>query len=410
VLDARRLIALLVLLLLWGPVLALAQEEQGRPAAPPSAQPAARPSGQKAATTAELLRPRVVGLQRPGSKAAARLAPSLNTSLGAFVKSPDGLYVPDRRIMVSNRKMRERYARWAATGKAVVHELQAGGARLAPAEYQNMVEKIFQRSEKVLNKLGLSAAGWEMGVLEGGQASGVNAFAAMGGVIVVNRDLVDTAFRLGSAVATAQNRAEVDRNVADLLRWERGKASKPKFLGKKLSPFQNRLRAAIADTVVSATVNHELGHALLGHVELKDSKIWLPNSYKPFDAKHSRGQERQADAFAVLLGAAGGSAMPSAVPLLDYYFHVRNPQWVDKGPKDIVDWRSHPNSASRYTDQLDQLSKLGFKISDRMPAPLRAGQLVGPDGRQLHQGGSASAAPNSPGTGAASPNPTASQR
>jgi hypothetical protein len=309
---------------------------------------------------------RVVKQPRPGTLEAAKWQPSLKhrSSNTAFTRSPSGLYLPDRRIVVPDKHTSTEQGRWIGQRYAVARHLKRKGARPAPQPYQQLLKKVRKRANYALSKQGLSLSSWKMLAIEGGSAKSVNAAAWSGGVITINRPLIDLAYQLAQISRTSTSPLTLDRQLRALVRYRSGKGPKPDALTKAPKAGRN----AVAESIVAGVVLHEMGHATLGHVALKKRELWVPGKKPKVDYAKKRSHEREADKFSTVFGSKGrGSRVPSAMPLFDYYMHISRPGAQAKGRYDIINTRTHPLSSERYNNTLSQLAEHGFKPGPNMP-------------------------------------------
>jgi hypothetical protein len=327
---------------------------------------------------------KIVRAPTPGTTSAAAMAsrlqlraPGLDRT--AFRRSESGLYLPDRDLVVIDRKSGTEQARWRAQRILVGRYLRQSGVRLSPLPYQKLVENIRKRAEAVLARKGVSLADWKLVAVQGASANVVNAAAWGGGIITINRPLIDLAYQLAAVASSVESKVELDRALRALVAFRKGQGPAPEALSRALQPRQRQL----AESIVAGVVLHEMGHAVNGDTALKERKLWTPGSSEPRDNAAQRDKERKADAFAILLGAAGRVApAATAIPLLDYYWFIERPNFVEKGRYDVIDWRSHPLDFERFNNMRKQLGQLGANL-EALPDALDPRGLVGRDGRPL---------------------------
>lgn len=279
----------------------------------------------------------VYNVPMPGSPQAAKGLPK-------YVRSKGGILLPNNKLLVTDAKTRLAQRRWAGTRYAVKRYLKNTGAKLAPLSYQRLVRKVRQRAEQVFNKHGGTLQDWQTFAIEGGKANTVNAAAWTGGMITVNRPLIDLAFQIGRIVDSGASPVQIDKQLWQLAKYRRGKGTPPAALAKRLTPGARN----VAEGIVAGVVLHEMGHAASGHLQMHQPKLWLPGQKTGRDPAKSRAMEREADAFMAQLGGRGGAAMPSAMPYFNYYMHIANPRMESKRKGLIVDNSSHPLNVKRY--------------------------------------------------------------
>lgn len=322
-----------------------------------------------------------VRMARPGSREAAvqprrlRLTPRYGGA--AYTQNTKGLWVPDRKIYIADKKGMRDQGKWLGIQRGVQRYLAKTGARPSPAPYQNLVNKIRRRGELVLNREGKSLASWKMIVLEGGKADQVNAAAWTGGVITIYRPLVDLCFQIANVVVNTKGPRKIDKELWHLSRWRRDKSKNSVPKSQKVSPDKKDKRDRVAESILSRVVLHEMGHAASGHVQLKDQKLFIPGKHEPKDYPKSRAMEREADQFALKLGTSGAVRIPGVMPLFSYYNFIDRPTFDKRGKNMIADWRTHPLNAERYNNQWEALAKV--KRATGLPEPLEQ-RLVLPTG------------------------------
>jgi hypothetical protein len=283
----------------------------------------------------------------PGSALAAK-------GIRAWVPTKGGVLVRNKLILVGDAKTRLAERRWAGMRYAVKRHLKATGAKLAPLSYQRLVRKVRQRAEKVFNQHGGTLGSWKTLAIEGGRANTVNAAAWTGGVITVNRPLIDLAFQIGRIVDAGGPQPKIDKQLWQLANYRRGKGTPPSALKRKLTPGARQM----AEGIVAGVVLHEMGHAANGHLEMHKPKLWLPGQKNGRDPAAQRTKEREADDFAAQLGARGGAKSPGAMPYFNYYMHIANPRMKAKHKGVIADVSSHPLNIDRYNASRDTLRQL----------------------------------------------------
>lgn len=294
----------------------------------------------------------VMRMIKPGSPMAAKIIPK-------YVRNPAGIFVPNKILTVVDKQGMHDQAYWNGTRRAVLNYLGKNGVKLSPLSYQKLVHNVAKRAEKTFNKLGgsLAASGWKIAAVEGGSADVVNATAWTGGIITINRPLIDLAYQIGRVVdAAGGSQEKIDRSLVDLANFRKGAGPMPTVLGKPLSPEARR----VAEGIVSGVVMHEMGHAANGHLEIKESKkLWLPGQVqRGRGGPQQRHKEWQADDFSVQLGARGGTATPYALPYFDRYMFLSRPTTSAKGKYGLVDNSTHPLTYKRHNAMRKTLTKL----------------------------------------------------
>ena len=136
--------------------------------------------------------------------------------------------------------------------------LKDGGVHLSEKGYQKRAHSMFwQISSRFSRELGYDPKRRvkNVVVVEGGSADSLNAVTFWNGSIVVHRELMDTADRVGAAVVAASSPDEIVNNLRDVAK---GAFSAPAGVDKA------RARE-VADGFIATVIGHEMGHAIKRH-------------------------------------------------------------------------------------------------------------------------------------------------
>lgn len=301
---------------------------------------------------------------KPGTSAAVKIPPK-KYSMHPTAK----ILVPSNTLVIHNKKTAIDQARWRVYKKAMTKHLVDGGAKLSPARYQRFVQRISKKANSVLGRSGLTLKDWPVKVIEGGRANSVNAFAGVGGMIMIHRPTVDLAFQLARIYEGAGgNREKLDLGIHQLINYRKNKGKAPEALKRPL----NKKIYQTAESVIAFIVGHEMGHAAHGHLAIPNQRIWLPNAKKPTQValtKYSRHREWQADKFGLAVGSAI-APNKAALSLFSYYSFLSNPKFDPKAKDALKQTNTHPLSFKRFNAIRNGVAKMGKGLEAKMPAKI----------------------------------------